>query len=218
MTDHDKPNKPQIYAEDLMKYPIIRLPWEMLRLAYHREGGGTITLNYIREDFVPQYDLMLSHRVAGRGETWPYITCVKAEKYGVTLRMGFSEEDMQEVTIDDQNIELEVPFTTPAGEKGTITFELVGDVFEITEWDTWFDKEMTFEVDVYEYHQAFAEKNADVAYALALKIEDQTPDTVDIAMIYMRHAAELGSKEAEEWIEDHEYDPEPGDGRWDAYA
>ncbi len=218
MTDKHTPNNSQIYAEDLMKYPIIHFPWEILRLAYHREGGGTITLTYIKEDFEPGYDLMLSHRVAGRGETWPYITCVKAEKYGVTLRMGFTEEQMQEVTIDESNIELEVPFETPAGEKGTITFELEGDIFEITEWDTWFDEEMTFEVDVHEYYQAFVEKNADVAYELALKIEDQTQDTVDIAMIYMQHAAEIGSKEAEEWIDDHTYDPEPGDGQWDPYV
>ncbi len=218
MTEKDAPNKQQVYAEDLMNYPIIRLPWEMMRLAYHREGGGTITLNYIREDFIPDYDLMLSHRVAGRGDTWPYITCVKVDKYSLTVRMGFVEEQMQELTITDENLILEVPFTTPAGEKGTITFELVGDIFEITEWDTWFDKEMTFEVDVYEYYQAFEEKDAQVAYQLALKIEEQTPDTVDIAMIYMRHAADIGSQEAEQWIEDHEYDPEPTDGRWDAYV
>ncbi len=218
MTEKDAPNKQQVYAEDLMKYPIIRLPWEMMRLTYHREGGGTITLNYIREDFIPDYDLMLSHRVAGRGDTWPYITCLQADKYSVTLRMGFVEEQMQELTITDENLILEVPFTTPAGEKGTITFELVGDIFEITEWDTWFDKEMTFEVDAYEYYQAFEEKDAEVAYQLALKIEDQTPDTIDIVMIYMRHAAEIGSQEAAQWIEAHEYDPEPTDGRWDAYV
>ncbi len=216
MTDHEQPNPSQVYAEDLSKYPIMKLLWEILRFAYQREDGGMITLTYIREDFEPGYDLMLSHRVAGRGETWPYVTCVRADDYSVTLRMGFSEDQMQEITVDETHPEVEVPFTTPAGEKGTITLYFEGDTLEMTEWDTWSDTEMIFHLYVNEYVRSF--EDAATAYQIGLQVAEQTPDTVEIAMLYMYKAAKLGSTEAEEWIEAHEYDPEPGDGRWDAYV
>ncbi len=195
-------------------YPKIIPLWDVLEVAYQQQDGGKITLFFDHDELTPDYDLLQIRRVAGRGTSWPYMYCTSTTPHQLTLRLGYDENNLQSITVDTQQPQHTLHLTANNGIPVTIDLQLVCDTLQLLEYDEYYDEEYTYVVDIYDYEDATQHEDAQAAFRIAESLEEQTPEVLTIVAKYMEYAADLGSQEANEWLQDYHSD----DGRWDAWS
>lgn len=187
--------------------------WDLLRMTLHPEDGGSVTLTYDREETTVGDELM-SERQVYRTDYWPRVEVMSFDEDGIRLNIKYEDDDMNLFSLDiAENRQLAIAVGTPE-EPATLEFELWSFTLKVEEYDDFEEVTKYFYIDDRDWENA---QNGDpkAAQAVADAIAEQSPESLEIIVRYMVDAAELGSKDAIDWLKEY-YNGD--DGRYDAYV
>ena len=187
--------------------------WDLLRMTLHPEDGGSVTLTYDREETTVGDELM-SERQIYRTDYWPRVEVMSFDEDGIRLNVKYEDDDMNLFSLDiAENKQLAIAVGTPE-EPATLEFELWSFTLKVEEYDDFEEVTKYFYIDDRDWKNA---QNGDpkAAQAVADAIAEQSPESLEIISRYMADAAELGSKDAIDWLKEY-YNGD--DGRYDAYV
>ena len=187
--------------------------WDLLRMTLHPEDGGSVTLTYDREETTVGDELM-SERQIYRTDYWPRVEVMSFDEDGIRLNVKYEDDDMNLFSLDiAENKQLAIAVGTPE-EPATLEFELWSFTLKVEEYDDFEEVTKYFYIDDRDWENA---QNGDpkAAQAVADAIAEQSPESLKIISRYMADAAELGSKDAIDWLKEY-YNGD--DGRYDAYV
>ena len=187
--------------------------WDLLRMTLHPEAGGSVTLTYDREETTVGDELM-SERQIYRTDYWPRVEVMSFDEDGIRLNVKYEDDDMNLFSLDiAENKQLAIAVGTPE-EPATLEFELWSFTLKVEEYDDFEEVTKYFYIDDRDWENA---QNGDpkAAQAVADAIAEQSPESLEIISRYMADAAELGSKDAIDWLKEY-YNGD--DGRYDAYV
>ncbi len=187
--------------------------WDLLRMTLHPEDGGSVTLTYDREETTVGDELM-SERQIYRTDYWPRVEVMSFDEDGIRLNVKYEDDDMNLFSLDiAENKQLAIAVGTPE-EPATLEFELWSFTLKVEEYDDFEEVTKYFYIDDRDWENA---QNGDpkAAQAVADAIAEQSPESLEIISRYMADAAELGSKDAIDWLKEY-YNGD--DGRYDAYV
>ena len=187
--------------------------WDLLRMTLHPEDGGSVTLTYDREETTVGDELM-SERQIYRTDYWPRVEVMSFDEDGIRLNVKYEDDDMNLFSLDiAENKQLAIAVGTPE-EPATLEFELWSFTLKVEEYDDFEEVTKYFYIDDRDWENA---QNGDpkAAQAVADAIAEQSPESLGIIFRYMADAAELGSKDAIDWLKEY-YNGD--DGRYDAYV
>ena len=187
--------------------------WDLLRMTLHPEDGGSVTLTYDREETTVGDELM-SERQVYRTDYWPRVEVMSFDEDGIRLNVKYEDDDMNLFSLDiAENKQLAIAVGTPE-EPATLEFELWSFTLKVEEYDDFEEVTKYFYIDDRDLENA---QNGDpkAAQAVADAIAEQSPESLEIISRYMADAAELGSKDAIDWLKEY-YNGD--DGRYDAYV
>lgn len=187
--------------------------WDLLRMTLHPEDGGSVTLTYDREETTVGDELM-SERQVYRTDYWPRVEVMSFDEDGIRLNVKYEDDDMNLFSLDiAENKQLAIAVGTPE-EPATLEFELWSFTLKVEEYDDFEEVTKYFYIDDRDWENA---QNGDpkAAQAVADAIAEQSPESLEIISRYMADAAELGSKDAIDWLKEY-YNGD--DGRYDAYV
>lgn len=187
--------------------------WDLLRMTLHPEDGGSVTLTYDREETTVGDELM-SERQVYRTDYWPRVEVMSFDEDGIRLNVKYEDDDMNLFSLDiAENRQLAIAVGTPE-EPATLEFELWSFTLKVEEYDDFEEVTKYFYIDDRDWENA---QNGDpkAAQAVADAIAEQSPESLEIISRYMADAAELGSKDAIDWLKEY-YNGD--DGRYDAYV
>ena len=187
--------------------------WDLLRMTLHPEDGGSVTLTYDREETTVGDELM-SERQIYRTDYWPRVEVMSFDEDGIRLNVKYEDDDMNLFSLDiAENKQLAIAVGTPE-EPATLEFELWSFTLKVEEYDDFEEVTKYFYIDDRDWEN---DQNGDpkAAQAVADAIAEQSPESLEIISRYMADAAELGSKDAIDWLKEY-YNGD--DGRYDAYV
>lgn len=187
--------------------------WDLLRMTLHPEDGGSVTLTYDREETTVGDELM-SERQIYRTDYWPRVEVMSFDEDSIRLNVKYEDDDMNLFSLDiAENKQLAIAVGTPE-EPATLEFELWSFTLKVEEYDDFEEVTKYFYIDDRDWENA---QNGDpkAAQAVADAIAEQSPESLEIISRYMADAAELGSKDAIDWLKEY-YNGD--DGRYDAYV
>lgn len=187
--------------------------WDLLRMTLHPEDGGSVTLTYDREETTVGDELM-SERQVYRTDYWPRVEVMSFDEDSIRLNVKYEDDDMNLFSLDiAENKQLAIAVGTPE-EPATLEFELWSFTLKVEEYDDFEEVTKYFYIDDRDWENA---QNGDpkAAQAVADAIAEQSPESLEIISRYMADAAELGSKDAIDWLKEY-YNGD--DGRYDAYV
>lgn len=187
--------------------------WDLLRMTLHPEDGGSVTLTYDREETTVGDELM-SERQVYRTDYWPRVEVMSFDEDGIRINVKYEDDDMNLFSLDiAENKQLAIAVGTPE-EPATLEFELWSFTLKVEEYDDFEEITKYFYIDDRDWENA---QNGDpkAAQAVADAIAEQSPESLEIIARYMADAAELGSKDAIDWLKEY-YNGD--DGRYDAYV
>ena len=156
----------------------------------------------------------MSERQIYRTDYWPRVEVMSFDEDGIRLNVKYEDDDMNLFSLDiAENKQLAIAVGTPE-EPATLEFELWSFTLKVEEYDDFEEVTKYFYIDDRDWENA---QNGDpkAAQAVADAIAEQSPESLEIISRYMADAAELGSKDAIDWLKEY-YNGD--DGRYDAYV
>ncbi len=188
--------------------------WDMLQMHIAREGGGMVGITFDREDIKVGQDLV--DRAPQLREAYFELRVVVTEcgdgfvALEVTNSRGLSVKT--DVFIAERQVCQSI---NAAGELGVeLRFSLMSFSERLNIYDDYDECWREYLLDSKDLEKA-EDGDAKAAYRVAESIAEQTPESLEVIATYMTRAAELGNKEAKDWLYDYYHGD---DGRFDPYS
>lgn len=190
--------------------------WDMLSMGWHVYDGGWVTTNYQREELAPGDELLSLRRNYNHNNFWPQVVILAAEETWVRVNVTYDPngDEMNIFTIDINDPDgVDIAIGDPE-KPSVLSLKLISFTLKVEEYDEFEETTKYFYIDDQDWEKAM---NGDpvAAQAVADEVAEQLPESLEIICRYMTLAAELGSKDAQDWLAEYYHGD---DGRYDAYV